>query len=420
MPARRIDAHYIMINDPWIMNHPGAPAAEDLAAFCQRIRRFVATALPADIRRKVEQHLELERDDYVRWQKILHAHGLMGGHWPTALGGQGWRPLKRWAFEQCLYQGGAPWLVPMGVAYVGPVIGEFGTREQQGRFLPRILAADDFWCQGYSEPNAGSDLASLRTTARRDGDVYLVNGQKIWTTFAHWADWIFCLVRTSSDGKPQSGISFLLIDMRSPGITVRPITTIDGLHHVNEVFFDDVRVPAGNLIGAEGDGWTCAKFLLVQERLISAETGKARLHLRQLRTLAAEVRDGGIPLADNPVFARRIAQAEIDLRALEAVCGRLFGRAERGAPPGVEANMLKIRGTELLQAIGELTIEATGRAGLPFDPAALAACWRGRDVGPAGAGGFAGDYLYGRAMTIWGGANEIQRGIIARQGLGLA
>ena len=396
-----------------------ANTGSGLEAFRAEVLAFCRAELPEDLRRKVELHLELGREDYVRWQKILHRRGWMGAHWPKEFGGLGWGPRKRWIFEQCLSEAGAPWLIPMGVAYVGPVIYTFGSAAQQARFLPRILAGDDFWCQGYSEPNSGSDLASLRTRAERDGDHYVVNGQKIWTTYAQWADWMFCLVRTSRRERPQDGISFLLIDMRSPGVTVRPIATIDGVHHVNEVFLDDVRVPAENLVGEEGKAWSYAKFLLVQERLIAAETGKARLLLSQLTDTAATVSEGGRPLAEHDGFGRRIAEAEIDLRTLEAVCSRLLGRAEDGAAPGVEANMLKIRGTELLQRLTELMVEALGRRGVPFDARALASGWNGPEIGPSGAPGMVYEFLHGRATTIWGGSNEIQRGIIAKQGLGL-
>jgi len=380
-------------------------------AFRDEVLAFCRDHLPADIRRKVELHLELERDDYTRWQKVLHARGWMGNFWPVEHGGLGWGPHKRWIFEQACMESGAPWLVPMGVAYVAPVIYTFGTAAQQRRFLPGIQSGDDFWCQGYSEPNAGSDLANLKTRAERDGDHYLVNGQKMWTTYAQWADWIFCLARTNSGGKPQQGLSFLLIDMKSPGITVRPIRTIDTVHHVNEVFFDNVRVPVENLVGEDGKGWDYAKFLLVTERLIAAETGKARLLLRQLKTV-------GRQLSANDFFARRVAEAEIDLRTLEAVCHRLLGRAEEGADPGVAANMLKIRGTELLQKINELTMDVLSQRGVPFDPQALRPHWNGAPSMTEDSG-MAYEFLHGRATTIWGGSNEIQRTIIAKQGLGL-
>jgi alkylation response protein AidB-like acyl-CoA dehydrogenase len=390
----------------------------ETCAFRDEVLAFCRDHLPADIRRKVELHLELERDDYTRWQKVLHGRGWMGAHWPVEHGGLGWGPRKRWIFEQACMESGAPWLIPMGVAYVAPVIYTFGTVEQQKRFLPGIQSGDDFWCQGYSEPNAGSDLANVKTRAERHGDHYVVNGQKMWTTYAQWADWIFCLARTSQGARPQQGLSFLLIDMRSPGVTVRPIRTIDAVHHVNEVFFDDVRVPVENLVGEQDKGWDYAKFLLVAERLIAAETGKARLLLRQLKSAANKTTERGQPLASHDYFSRRVAEAEIDLRTLEAVCHRLLGRAENGAEPGVEANMLKIRGTELLQKLNELTIDVLSHRGIPFDPRALTPQWNGTPALMEDTG-LTYEFLHGRATTIWGGSNEIQRTIIAKQGLGL-
>lgn len=392
---------------------------EELRAFRDEVRAFCRAELPADIRRKVELNLSLEKSDYRRWQKILHARGWMGGHWPKQHGGQGWKPLQRWLFEQALAEEGAPWLIPLGVAYVGPVLYTFGSEAQQKRFLPNILSADEFWAQGYSEPNAGSDLAGLRTRAERRDDHYVLNGQKTWTTYAHWADWMFCLARTEAGERPQDGVSFLLVDMHAPGVTVRPIATMDGKHHVNEVFFDDVHVPAENLVGQEGKAWAYAKFLLVQERLISAETGKARNLLGRVRRAAEEVMEGGAPLARQDGFDRARAEVEIDIRALEAVCLRLLGRTEGDVPTGVEANLLKIRGTEIEQAITELMISVMARHGLPFDPAAFKGDWNEPEIGPEGGVGLLGEFLYYRAATIYGGSNEIQRGIIAKQGLGL-
>jgi alkylation response protein AidB-like acyl-CoA dehydrogenase len=334
-------------------------------------------------------------------------------------GGQGWSPLKRWVFEQTLREHGAPWLIPMGVAYVGPVIFTFGSREQQSRYLPPILAGDEFWAQGYSEPNVGSDLANIATTAVRTSNGYVVNGQKTWTTYAQWADWIFCLVRTDGRDRRQAGVSFLLIDMRSPGIDVRPIVTMDGKHHVNEVFFNDVEVPSANLVGNEGEAWTYAKFLLVHERLVAAEAGRARHLLMRLKAAAAEVYEGGRPLLEKPDMSRQIARAEIELCALEAVCLRLLAKSESSVTTGVEANLLKIRGSEIEQKITELMVGVTARRGMPFDPAAFRADWSGAEIGPAGSVGIAGEFLYLRAATIYGGSNEIQRGIIAKQRLGL-
>lgn len=398
-----------------------------------RTLEFCRTHLPEDIRHKVRTGAVLEKGDYVRWQKIMHAQGFMGGHWPRAHGGQGWSPLERWVAEQAMAEAGAPWLIPTGVAYVGPVLYTFGSAEQQARFLPPILTSDHWWAQGYSEPDAGSDLAALRTRAERHGDSYRVTGRKLWTTYAHWADWIFCLVRTGRSARPQDGISFLLIDMTSPGITVRPIRTIDGAHHVNEVTFDAVEVPVENRVGEEGAAWTYSKFLLAHERLISGETGKARRLLAGARAIAGQIREGGRPLAEDPGIARRLAEAEIALRSLEAVCLRLLEAAEADRAPGLEANIMKVRGTELIQQIQDLAVDCLGRRGLWFDPETLAAAARlpaaatpealaaanipaPDGLEPACAGAL-GEFLMGRAYTIWGGSNEIQRNILVRAAL---
>lgn len=376
-----------------------------------RTFEFCRNHLPAEIREKVEAGAGLEKADYVRWQKIMHAHGFMGGHWPREFGGQGWSPLERWVAEQAMAEAGAPWLIPTGVAYVGPVIYTFGSEAQKQRFLPPILSTDEWWAQGYSEPNAGSDLAALKTRARREGDSYIVSGRKIWTTFAHWSDWIFCLVRTSEGERPQDGISFLLVDMNAPGISVRPIHTIDEQHHVNEVVFDNVEVPVSNRVGEEGKAWAYSKFLLAHERLISGETGKARRLLAQLRRIMAESQEGGRPLSEDPGISRRFAECEIALRGLEAVCVRLLEAAEGDRVPGIEANIMKLRGTELIQQIQDLTMDCLARRGLRFEPAAPEALTNARASDHSGA---VGEFLHGRAYTIWGGSNEIQRNILVR------
>ena len=386
----------------------------------ERAFSFCDAHLPDDIRRKVAQGLHLGKDDFVRWQRIMHTEGWMGGHWPRAYGGQDWSPLQRWVAEQTMAEAGSPWLIPTGVAYVGPVIYTFGNDAQKARFLPSILSSDHWWAQGYSEPGAGSDLASLKTRAERCGSRYVVNGQKTWTTYAHFADWIFCLVRTADSGRPQDGISFLLIDMTSRGITVRPIRTIDGHHHVNEVFFEDVEVPVENLVGEENRAWAYGKFLLGHERLIAGETGKARRLLRRVRALAAELSEAGRPLSQDPDIARRLADAEIALRSLEAVCVRLLASADEDSPPGVEANIMKIRGTEILQDIQDIAVDCLARRGLWFDPKALEPHWNGTGPGPEPAPGLLGEFLLGRAYTIWGGSNEIQRNILAKAAMHLS
>lgn len=388
----------------------------DMAAFRAEVLDFCARELPSDISGKVERNQHLERADYDRWHRILHAKGWFCGHWPVEQGGRGWTPKQRFVFEQALAEAGAPWLLPFGPAYVGPVIIEFGDDKQRKRFLPDILTSDIFWCQGYSEPGAGSDLAGLKTRAVRDGDHYVVTGQKTWTSYAHWADMMFCLARTDASGKPQQGISFLLLDMKSPGVRVRPIKTFDLCHHVNEVFLDEVRVPVENLVGAEGGGWTIAKFLLSNERMTVAETGKARRLLRQARTLAGATRESGRSLAEDPFFARRITEAEIALRSLEALCARQFEKAIAGAEPGEEASMLKIRGSELLQVITELALSAAGRGSLPYDPAQLEPGWNDAEREDDGTP-LLREYFIQRAATIYGGSNEIQRNILAKSAL---
>ncbi|MFL5282980.1 MAG: acyl-CoA dehydrogenase family protein [Rhodopila sp.] len=394
-----------------------ATARDD--SFRQEVRAFIQSDLPADLRDRVLLGKVLEREDYDRWQKILHRRGWIAGHWPQQYGGCDWTPLQRWIFEEETTQAGAPWVIPFGVNYVGPVIYTFGNEEQKRQHLPGILTSDVFWCQGYSEPGAGSDLANLQTRARRDGGHYAVNGGKIWTSFAHMADWVFCLVRTAEGGKPQEGISFLLIDLKSPGITIRPIISIDMCHHLNQVFFDDVRVPVANRVGEENRGWTYAKFLLSNERVLIAEVGKLkRLHAR-LRAMAAETYETGEPLLHNAAFGRKMTDISIGVRVLEAMCMRQLGAGTADEPPGHEASILKIRGSELLQAVTQLMIEVQGRRGLPFQLEALAPNWNGEEIGLPGGQGMTREFLFGRAATIYGGSNEIQRNIIANAALGL-
>lgn len=372
------------------------------------IRRFVAEVMPPDLRRRSERHQVLDKADYRLWMQLLQQQGWLVGHWPRSHGGADWSVLERFAFEDELACHGCPWVLPFGVKYVGPVIYTYGSPEQQQRFLPRIVSSEDFWAQGYSEPGAGSDLAALRTEALRDGDHYRVSGQKLWTTYAHWADWLFCLVRTSRDGRPQQGISFLLVDMRSPGITVKPIATMDGYHHVNEVWFDDVRVPVENRIGAEGEGWTLAKFLLRNERGAGAIVGMVRHALARLKALAA-------PQAP---LRQRIAELDLRAYALEACAYQALEAMVEGREHGAEASLIKLRGSELHQDIAEALVDVLGPAGIAWDPAAL----HGDGVPPLppdDAGGIVKDHLYNRAATIFGGASEVQRNILAKTVLGL-
>lgn len=386
-------------------------------AFRAEVRAFIKTALPDDLRRRAAQTQHLDREDYLAWQRILHAKGWGAPSWPVELGGTGWTPAQRHIFDEECAEAGAPPQLPFGLAMVGPVIATFGTAAQQARYLPRIVAGLDWWCQGYSEPGSGSDLASLKTRAETDGDDYVINGHKIWTTQAQFADLMFCLVRTDGAGKPQDGITFLLIDMTSPGITVRPIISIDGAHSLNEVFFDNVRVPRENRVGEEGRGWTYAKFLLGNERTSIAGVAASKKKLQRLKEIARAEFAGGRPLIENHAYRDRIAQAEIDLMALEFTNLRVLADEGTGKGPGPEASLLKILGTNLQQAINELAVEALGYYANPYEAAHDGD--NRAPVGPAHAEGLMEAHLYFRAASIYGGSNEIQRNVIAKMVLGL-
>ena len=388
-------------------------------AFREQVREFVRTQLPSDISRKVIEHKRLSKEDHVRWQKILHTKGWIAPGWPVEYGGTGWNAVQKHIFDDVCADAGAPPVIAFGVNMVGPVIIAFGTPAQKERYLPRILASDDWWCQGYSEPGAGSDLAALKTRAERRGDHYIVNGQKTWNTLGQYADMIFCLVRTASGGKRQEGISFLLIDMRTPGITVRPIITLEGEHEVNEVWFEDVEVPAENIIGDEGRGWTYAKFLLSHERTGIAAVGRSKRELRYLKQMAAQEMQDGKPLIEDVRFRDKIARLEIDIMALEITILRVASAEREGRAPGPEASILKIRGTEIQQALTELMMEAVGPYALPHLPESWGDHWLGERIGPEYAGPLASRYFNNRKVTIYGGSNEIQRNIIAQQILGL-
>jgi alkylation response protein AidB-like acyl-CoA dehydrogenase len=388
-------------------------------AFRDEVRAFLAASLPAEMRRKVLEGQEVSSGDTVRWQRTLHQRGWGGPNWPREFGGTGWDPVRQFIFEEESAAAGAPRLLPFGLKMVGPVIMRFGNEAQQRRFLPRILSGEDWWAQGYSEPGSGSDLASLKTSAERKGDHYVVNGQKTWITLAQYANWIFCLVRTDAKSKPQAGISFLLIDMKSKGVTVRPITLLDGSHEVNEVWFEEVEVPAENLVGTENSGWTYAKFLLGHERTNIAGVGPSKRELARLKRIASEERKNGRPLLEDPDFAARVAQVEIDLMALEITNLRvLSAEAERRAP-GPEASLLKIKGTEIQQAISELMMHAVGPYGLPMQREARREGFHGPSIGPSWAAPLAGTYLNMRKTSIYGGTNEIQKNIISQTILGL-
>jgi alkylation response protein AidB-like acyl-CoA dehydrogenase len=388
-------------------------------AFRDEVRAFMRSRMPPDIARKVLEHKRLGKDDYVRWQRILYERGWIAPAWPVEYGGAGWNVVQQHIFEEESAQAGAPRVIAFGVNMVGPVIIAFGSEWQKTHYLARILSSEDWWCQGYSEPGAGSDLASLKTRAVREGDHYIVNGQKTWTTLAQYADMIFCLVRTSTGGKRQEGISFLLIDMRLPGVTVRPIVTFDGEHEVNEVWFEDVKVPAENLVGEEGRGWTYAKFLLSHERTGIPGVSRSKRELRTLKYLASQERRNGRPLIEDPRFRDRIARVEIDLMALEITELRMLAADRRGHAPGPEASMLKIKGTEIQQALTELMADAVGPYGLPHLPQAWGDHWLGERVGPEYAAPLAARYFNYRKVTIYGGSNEIQRNIVAQHILGL-
>ena len=371
-------------------------SAEELA-FRDEVRSWLRANLPHDLREKVENYAHLSKDDLMRWHRILAKKGWIVPAWPKEWGGTGWNAVQRYIFDEELGFAGAPPIIPFGVTMCAAVLLRFGTEAQKQRFLPRIYNGDDFWCQGYSEPGSGSDLASLKTKAVRQGDHYVVNGQKIWTTLAHYADWIFCLVRTDPTlEKRQEGISFLLMDMKTPGITVRPLILMDGAHEVNEVFFDDVKVPAENLVHEEGKGWTVAKYLLGYERLNTGRVGESRRQLARLKEYAAH-------MMSEPRWRDRLSRVEVELTALEITNLRFLDRMRRtGQPPGADVSMLKIKGTEIQQSLTELMMDAT-------DPAAsdpLAEAVRKR-------------YLSMRKTTIYAGSNEIQRNIIAKMTLGL-
>ncbi len=388
-------------------------------AFRQEVASFLEKELPPAIRRKVLEGLHVAPQDTIRWQKILHEKGWGGPNWAKEFGGTGWDPVRQYIFEEESAAAGAPRLLPFGLKMVGPVIQRFGNAAQQRRHLPRILSADDWWCQGYSEPGAGSDLASLKTRAERRGDHYVVNGQKTWITLAQHANWIFCLVRTDPATKPQAGISFLLIDMKTPGVEVRPITMLDEGHEVNEVWFEDVVVPVENLVGEENKGWTYAKFLLGHERTNIAGIGSSKRELARLKRVAAQETKHGRPLDQDPFFAAKLAQVEIELMALEITNLRvLSAEAERRAP-GPEASLLKIKGTEIQQAISELMVLAVGPSGLPFRREALDGAFTGPALEPPYAAPLAATYCNLRKASIYGGSNEIQKNIITQMILGL-
>jgi alkylation response protein AidB-like acyl-CoA dehydrogenase len=388
--------------------------------FRGEVRAFVAASLPGAIRDKVLGHKRLEREDFLTWVRILNTRGWVAPSWPMKFGGQEFDPARQLILEEECALAGAPPVLPFGPRMVAPVIMAFGNEAQQEYYLPRILRGEHWWCQGYSEPGSGSDLASLKTRAERRGDRYLVNGQKTWTTLAQHADWIFCLVRTSQEGRPQEGISFLLIDMKSPGVTVRPIEMLDGEHEINEVWLDNVEVPVTNRVGEENKGWTYAKFLLGHERVGNAALGVTKRALRELKAIAAAApAGGGRPLIEVPRFRDRVAAVEIDLMALEVLVLRVIAMDRERHTPGPEASLLKLHGSQIQQTISELAMEALGPYAPLHQPLALSADWVGSLAGPPLALGITGRYFNYRKASIYAGSNEVQRNIIARHMLGL-
>ncbi|HEX5327517.1 MAG TPA: pimeloyl-CoA dehydrogenase large subunit [Acetobacteraceae bacterium] len=388
-------------------------------AFREQARHFFRTEIPESIRTKVAEGEHLSKHDIVTSQRILNARGWATPNWPLQWGGQPWSPVQVYLYQDEMQQAHVPPPIGFNVTMVGPVIAQFGNDEQKRRFLPRCANADDFWCQGFSEPGSGSDLASLRTRAERRGDTYIVNGQKIWTTLAQYADWIFCLVRTDAAAKKQEGISFLLIDMKTPGITVRPIVTIDGGREVNEVFFDDVAVPVENLVGQENKGWDYAKFLLGNERTGIARVGASKARVGRIKQLAALERIGDAPLIDDPRFREKLAAIEVELKALEMTQLRVVAderKREKGrANPA--SSILKLKGSVIQQQLTELMMDMVGPYAIPCQ--SPDAGQNEPFIGPDYAAGAAPAYFNYRKVSIYGGSNEIQRNIVAKAILGL-
>ena len=380
-------------------------------AFQSEVQTFLADNLPDDIAAKVRLGDGLTKDMMDLWHSILNAKGWLATTWTTAFGGPGWTPVQKHIFEEECCRAYAPRIVPFGLNMLGPVLQKFGTAEQQESILPHILSGEDWWCQGYSEPGAGSDLASLKTRAIREGDEYIINGQKTWTTLGQHANKIFCLVRTSSEGKPQEGISFVLVDLDTPGIEMRPIRLIEGGHEVNEVFFTDVRVPVSNLVGEENKGWTIAKFLLSHERTGIAGVGFSMQALEEVKVLAHTIRRGAKRLIDDPLFAARLAKVEIDLEAMKITNLRMLFQAQKQGAPGPETSMLKIKGTVINQELRDLARRALGPLAAPF-PGHVS---DGNILfGPVDTAFNAARYFNNRKTSIFGGSNEIQRNILTK------
>ena len=390
-------------------------------AFRDEVRAFFRDELPDDIVQKQLQGVQLEPNDFVRFQKSLYEKGWAGFNWPVEYGGTGWSAVEKYIFATEMAEADAPGIITFGLGMVGPIIYTFGSDAQKQRFLPDILESNVWWCQGYSEPGAGSDLASLKTKADLDGDHYVVNGTKTWTTLGQFADWIFCLVRTTSDvARRQEGISFMLIDMSTPGVTITPIITIEGDHEVNEVHFDNVKVPVENLVGEEGKGWTYGKVLLQHERTGTAGVARTHYRLQRLSEQAHRSIRGAIPLAEDRNFMRKLAAVEVELKALEFTELRTLAAVASGKAPGPESSILKFKGTELQQATDSLYVEAAGYYSLPYVPDQYALDFPDADrVGEGAETTTSLRYFNFRKASIYGGSNEIQKNIIAKHVLGL-
>jgi alkylation response protein AidB-like acyl-CoA dehydrogenase len=395
--------------------------SNDELEFRQEVRQFFATEFPQDVLEKQAKAIPLEREDVVKWHKAMYAKGWAAPNWPVELGGTGWSPVQKYLFADEQARVNAPPFLSFGVSMVGPIIYSYGSEAQKKRFLPDILEFNTWWCQGYSEPGAGSDLASLSTRANLEGDHYVVNGTKTWTTLGQYADWIFCLVRTNTDvARRQEGISFLLIDMKQPGVTVKPIVLMEGAHEVNEIHFDNVRVPVENLVGEEGKGWTYGKVLLQHERTGIAGVAGSKYQLRALRTQAEQSNKGAAPLAEDRNFMRKIAAAEVELKALEFTELRTLASVASGKAPGPESSILKIAGTELRQTIDSLRVEAAAYYALPYVRDQFVDDFPDDDrIGSGTETVSLLTYLNNRKVTIFGGSNEIQKNIIAKHVLGL-
>jgi len=394
--------------------------SKEQLAFREEVRSFLRAKLSPDVARRTHDGTGTHIEDTIAWQKVLYEKGWIAPNWPVEYGGTGWTPIERYIFDRECERAGTPSSNAFNFAMVGPVIYTFGNEQQKQWFLPRILASELFFCQGYSEPNAGSDLAALQMTAVNDGAEYVVNGTKMWTTYAQYANWIFCLVRTGArDVRNQEAISFLLIDLATPGIEMRPIITIDGQHEVNQLFFDGVRVPVANLIGEEGQGWRYAKMLLQHERTGHAWVGASTRRLARLRHIAGQTVDGAGALIDNPLFASKLADAEIELQALEFTELRELSRVSTGKAPGPESSILKLIGTRVVQATDRLMVEAAGYYSLPFVKEQFEPGYQGPYIGPWTAADTAPQYFNHRKVTIFGGSDEVQKNIVGKHVLGL-